>query len=119
MTWTNSQTNDAECPTCWVHPAWTRYLREIKDGTRPQPFYSSITLEAGADVLVAYKAPRLTGRADYTNPKLAKYYRDWCNGKLIIPGLRVEIVTAAGSVMGPAKKSGKTISPLKKVKIDS
>lgn len=117
MSWTNSETNGSDCPTCWVNPAWAKYIREIQNGTRPQPFHSSITLEAGADHLVTYKAPRL-GKGDYTNPALAKYYRDWCNGKFVIPGLRVEIVTAAGSVMGPAKKSGKKITPLKKVKTD-
>lgn len=117
MSWTNSETNEADCPTCWVNPAWARYLREIKTGARPQPFDSSITLEAGADRLADFKVKRLTGRADYLNPELAKYYRDWIAGKFVIPGLRVEIKTAAGTVMGPASGSGKKIIPKKKVRI--
>jgi len=116
MPWKNSETNEADCPICWEHPAWASYWRSLKTGAREVPYTSEITFAPGGEPLGAYRAPRL-GRPDYENPALAKHYRDWCNGRITIPGLRVEIKTKTGSVLGPAKKVGSRIVPLKKVRI--
>lgn len=117
MPWVMSETNGADCPTCWVHPGWAKYEKDIREGRRPVPFTSTITFAPGGSPLEPYKPKRLTGRADYENPELAKYYRDWCAGKFTVPGLKVEIRLASGSVIGPAKRVGDKITPLKKVRL--
>lgn len=38
----------------------------------------------------------------WENPSLAKYYKDWQNGKIVIPGLKVSIKDVHGNEYGPS-----------------
>jgi hypothetical protein len=38
----------------------------------------------------------------WENAKLAKYHRDWCAGKVQIPGLKVSIKDVHGNEYGPS-----------------
>lgn len=115
--WVNSETNEADCETCWVHPGWADYEKKVAEGRITLPFTTTITFAPGGTPLKPFKPKRLNGLADYENPRLRKFYNDWCAGRITIPGLRVTIKTAAGDVMGPAKLVKGRIVPLKKVKI--
>lgn len=37
----------------------------------------------------------------WENAKLARYHKDWLNGKVIIPGLKISIKDAHGNEWGP------------------
>jgi hypothetical protein len=105
MPWKNSETNAADCPTCWVHPKWAAYLR---DPANIPPV--TVDMTKGTQGLRGHKPPRLR-KWDYTNPAHAKYLRDVEAGRVKVEGLKAAFKLADGREWeGGAKvKSGKIL----------
>ena len=85
-----------------------RYLRDIKSGRVDQPFTTTVVMREHA-VLPGYQKPKLHA-FNFTHASVKRFYRDWCDGKRTIPGLKVTIKDKKGRDHGPCKSGPKVIA---------